>query len=360
MNQQTTGIMSSPITGICILIMLFTIIFGVSAPLKTVGFYEIPEGFRGTIKSFGKLKPGIYNPGLNWKFPFNKVELYDIRWQIDKLDNIVCGSSQGGTVYLDIEVVNRLKNTQECVYKMAMEHGVDYDSKLIKDYIPSEVGQFCKDYTVEDIYVRKFDKLDEVLAGALEKNIKAYNMDDCLEIKKDINGITDGVRINRPRLSTIMKDKFESIESEKKDKDLAQQQLETAKVKEQQTTQQAVMKQERVFLVAKKTAEIKKLEAESAATLQRIKDNSLAQQITSKATADAEARKLMAEADKLWLTPQRIEYEKAIAIAKNSKLIFNSPDKAFIGLGNNFNPSNIKQPIEDTNPDFVKQQCSAA
>jgi regulator of protease activity HflC (stomatin/prohibitin superfamily) len=330
-----------------IISLFLTMLPGVSG---LFGFYEIPEGYRGTVKTFGKLHPDINNPGLNWCLPYNTVELYDVRWQTDKLSRVECGSNKGGTVYLDIEVVNRLKDTPECVYKMAKQHGVDYDSKLIFDYIPSEVGQFCKNYSVEDIYVEQFDKLDEVLASALRHNIEAYNMDVCLEIKPN------GVRIGRPRLTNVMRDKFELIESEQKDKDLAQQQLETERVREQLATQKAVMTQERSHLVAQKTAETRILEQKSAAEIQTIKDSSLASQIKSKASAEADARKLMAEADKLWLTPARIEYEKSLAIAQNSKLIFNSPEKAFIGLGNDY----PNKELHVSSGVFKTTECTAA
>ena len=328
-----------------IISLLFIMITGVSG---LFGFYQIPEGYRGTIKSFGRLREGIYHPGLNWCLPYETVELYDIRWQTDKLARVECGSNKGGTVYLDIEVVNRLKDTPECVYRMAKQHGVDYDQKLIFDYIPSEVGQFCKNYSVEDIYVNQFDKLDEVLANVLGENIKAYHMDDCLEIKPN------GVRIGRPHLTDLMRRKFESIESEKKDKDLARQQLETAKVRELQATQKAVMTEERTYLVAQKLAETSKLREQSSAEIQTIRDQSLASQIKSKAQAEAEARKMMAEADRLWLTPERIEYEKALAIAQNSKLIFNSPEKAFIGLDS---PEPVAKRIPEKSTVFKENQC---
>ena len=79
---------------------------------------------------------------------------------------------------------------------------------MIYDYIPSEVAQFCKNYTLNDIVIREFDKLDEVLLDKLRKNIDSYGLGDCLEIKN--------VRINRPKLNEQMRKIFESIENEEK------------------------------------------------------------------------------------------------------------------------------------------------
>ena len=63
------------------------------------------------------------------------------------------GSSQGGYAFLDIEVVNKLSSNDKCILKVIGEHTIDYDKPLIYDYIPSEVAQFCKDYTLDDIVI---------------------------------------------------------------------------------------------------------------------------------------------------------------------------------------------------------------
>ena len=318
--------------------------------LVPFGFYEIPQGYKGTQTTFGKLKDTVQSPGLNWRNPVTTYDLYDTRWQTDKILNVECGSAMGGTAHLTIEVINKLHSSLECIQSMARNHGVNYDKTLIYDYIPSEVVQFCKKYTLEEIYVTQFDKLDEVLGLALENNIKAYGMDKCLHIKKDKNGITTGVRINRPKLSSNMKSKFEAIEEEQKNKDLAKQRLDTDKVKQQQATQKAVMEEERKLLVAKKTSEKLKIEEESRATLQKIKDSTLKAQLISNAEgeagaiikiAEAEAQKKfqMAKADKQWLTPERLELEKALAFSSNSKLVFTKglPDNAFVNIGSDLN-----------------------
>ena len=108
----------------------------------------------------------------------------------------MCGSTRGGQAYLDIEVVNKLSSNDECIRKVVGQHTVEYDKPLIFDYIPSEVAQFCKNYTLDDIVIREFDKLDEVLLEKLRDNVESYGLTECLEIKK--------VRINEPRLDPEM------------------------------------------------------------------------------------------------------------------------------------------------------------
>jgi len=157
------------------------------------GLHECYQGHKCVYFRGGCLLPGTNNPGYHLKLPFiTRHENIQITWQTDKLFDVVCGSSQGGKAFLDIEVVNKLKNTDECVLKIISEYTIDYDKQLIFDYIPSEVAQFCKNYTLDEILIEQFDKLDEVLLEKLKYNVNSYGLNGCLDIKN--------IRINRPKL----------------------------------------------------------------------------------------------------------------------------------------------------------------
>ena len=121
------------------------------------------------------------------------------------------------------------------------------------------------------------------------------------------------------------------------------------------------MEEERKLLVAKKTSEKLKIEEESRATLQKIKDSTLKAQLISNAEgeaeaiikiAEAEAQKKfqMAKADKQWLTPERLELEKALAFSSNSKLVFTKglPDNAFVNIGSDLNSNVHKKKMCDS------------
>ena len=185
---------------------LFITSFLLAFPLLMI--HECQQGHRCVYYRGGSLLNTINIPGFSLKLPFITTNHnIQITWQTDRLNNVICGSSQGGHAFLDIEVVNKLSESKQCVLKVVGEHTIDYDKPLIFDYIPSEVAQFCKNYTLDDIVIREFDKLDEVLLSKLRKNVESYGLEDCLSIKN--------VRINRPRLDKEMQKKFESIENEK-------------------------------------------------------------------------------------------------------------------------------------------------
>ena len=82
----------------------------------------------GVYTTGGRLQEGITDPGYHLKLPvltsFHDVQ---VTWQTDRLTDVMCGSSQGGHAYLDIEVVNKLNSSNECMLKVIGEHTIDYD-----------------------------------------------------------------------------------------------------------------------------------------------------------------------------------------------------------------------------------------
>ena len=135
---------------------------------NSYGIHQCYQGHKCVYYRGGLLLSEINEPGYHLKIPLITTHYnVQVTWQTDKLTNVICGSSRGGRAYLDIEVVNKLDNSKECILNVIGEHTIDYDKPLIFDYIPSEVAQFCKNYTLDDIVIRKFDKLDEVLLDKL-------------------------------------------------------------------------------------------------------------------------------------------------------------------------------------------------
>ena len=292
------------------------------------GIHQCYQGNKCVYYRGGKLLSDLHDPGFHLKIPFiTSHHNVQITWQTDKLNNVICGSSRGGQAFLDIEVVNKLSSSKECILNVVGEHTVEYDKPLIFDYIPSEVAQFCKNYTLDDIVIREFDKLDEVLLDKLRENVMSYGLSDCLKIKK--------VRINRPRLDKNMQVKFESIENEQKEKELAEQKKKTEKVILETQLQKEVMEKERQQKTTEIEMKIQISKAKSQAEKQKILDN-----------IDFESKKKQADAEKynveqiaegnelLFANPNYIRLEAFKAAHANSKLIFGDvPQNAIINMG---------------------------
>jgi len=310
-------------------LILLSIFSRTSAILNWIpGIHKCEQGHVCVYYKGGKLLDNHNSPGYHIKMPFiTDHHNVQITWQTDKLENVICGSDRGGTAYLDIEVVNKLKNTFECINDTLSEHTINYDKPLIYDYIPSEVAQFCKNYTLNDIVIREFDKLDEVLLKKLIENVESYGLKNCLSIKN--------VRISKPKLKHDMQLKFESIENEQKAKELALQQKETEKVRLEIITQREIMERER----AQKTAEIeeqtKKAIAKSQFEIQEIKDNMEFEKVKKEAEGEKYRLEKIAEGNEMLLSnPNYIRLESYKSVAPNAKLIFgNVPQNAFMNFG---------------------------
>ena len=269
--------------------------------------------------SGGAILDRIEGPGWHWHEPLlTSAHPIQVTWQTDKLHDVLCGSSKGGTARLDIDVINRLVSTPQCIDKVIKNHGIDYDKPLIFDYVPSEVLQFCKNYDLDDIYTSRLDELDEVLLGKLRENVKSYGLEDCVEIK--------GVRMDRPKLSPEMQQRFERTESLKKEQEHATEEAKTQEIKSRTQLAQveAAAKQEQ--LTASYQMKTKLLEAENDASIQNIANEREAKKIESLAKAEANAKKQEAEANKFLHTPEYLELARTKAFYNNAKIITESAE----------------------------------
>lgn len=307
------------------------IIFIISSNIllfNSYGIHQCYQGHKCVYYCGGLLLSELNEPGYYLKIPLITTHYnVQVTWKTDKLTNIICESSRGGQAYLDIEVVNKLDNSKECILNVIGEHTIDYDKPLIFDYIPSEVAQFCKNYTLDDIVIRKFDKLDEVLLDKLKENIDSYGLSKCLEIKK--------IRINRPRLDKEMQHKFEAIENEQKEKELAEQKKNTNKVILETQLQKEIMEKERYQKTNEIEMKIQISKAKSQAEKQNIMDHMDYETIKKKADGEKYRLEQIAESNELlFANPNYIKLEAFKSAHANAKLIFgNVPQNTIINMG---------------------------
>lgn len=292
------------------------------------GIHKCQQGYKCVYYRGGKLLNTINDPGYHFTTPIiTSHHNIQVTWQTDKLKNVLCGSSQGGKAFLDIEVVNKLSNDKDCIIKTIGEHSIEYDKPIIFDYIPSEVAQFCKNYSLHEIVIKQFDKLDEVLLKKLIDNVKSYNLDDCISIKN--------VRISRPKLDDEMREKFEAIEYEQKQKELAIQKKETEKINLEIELQREIMEKERQQKTSEIEMNIQKLKIKFQAERQLIIDDM--EFLKNKKKADAEKYKLqkIAEGNELlFANPNYIILEGYKAAHNNAKLVIGEvPQNALMNLG---------------------------
>ena len=71
-----------------------------------------------------------------------------------------------------VEVVNRLK--KEAVFETVKNYTVNYDKTWIFDKIHHEINQFCSKSTLQEVYIDKFDQLDEQLMLSLSTQLQHW------------------------------------------------------------------------------------------------------------------------------------------------------------------------------------------
>jgi len=233
-----------------------------------------------------------------------------------------------------VEVVNRLDRAH--AFNTIKNYGVHYDKLWIFDKIHHEINQFCSAHSLQEVYIDKFDRLDESLAKALQA--------DCTKYDTGIEVIA--IRVTKPRIPEGVERNYQLVEEQKTRLLVAtQEQLVATKQAETQRVQakiHAEREAEVALINARREAQVETINAEKAANVSRIHQSKLTEEATAnsqrslieneahvkkeRALAEATSFKILqeAEANKHLLTPaylQKLLYE---SIASNTKIFFGS------------------------------------
>jgi len=247
-------------------------------------FHTVPEGHVGVYKRWGAILQTTSSPGLHYMNPLTtSVDFIQVTLQTDTVTNIPCGTSGGVTIVFDkIEVVNRLDRNH--VFQTVRDYGVNYDKIWIFDKIHHEINQFCSSHSLHEVYIDKFDKLDESLASAIQDSCDQY----------DTGIAIIAIRVTKPKIPQNILKEFEAVEAQKTHLLVLQQEQAAAK-KAAET--KALQEQ----IVAEKEATIAKIEAQKNADVSRI--NQL--KLSSETEAEAERKKLVSKIKEEQLTLEK-------------------------------------------------------
>ncbi|PNH06108.1 Erlin-1 [Tetrabaena socialis] len=231
--------------------------------------------------------------------------------ETDKVMGILCGTKGGVTITFDkIEVVNRLK--RDHVYDTILEYGTEYDRTWIYDKIHHEINQFCSSHTLEEVYISKFDQVDEQIKDALQA--------DCNRYAPGIEIIA--VRVTKPSIPDTVSANYVAMEVERTKALVA---LERQRVMEREAEAERVKAVAQAQRAAETSAiRMRQLLAEKEAARQQAAIDDAIFLAKQRALADAEQYRLEREAAALHvkLTPQFLEYALIQAVSNNTKIFF--------------------------------------
>eukprot|EP01063_Lacrimia_lanifica_P004554 TRINITY_DN12566_c1_g1_i1.p1 TRINITY_DN12566_c1_g1~~TRINITY_DN12566_c1_g1_i1.p1 ORF type:complete len:314 (+),score=113.05 TRINITY_DN12566_c1_g1_i1:1443-2384(+) len=293
----------------------FTIFSGLVSVVATLvfdSFHIVNEGYVAVYWRGGALLPDTAGPGLHVKLPFlDRYEEVLVITQTDSVSRIPCGTSGGVTVnFAKIEVVNRLRIDK--VAETIRDYGIHYDKLWVFDKIHHEINQFCSKHTLHEVYIEKFDVLDEMLAKKLQ--------DDC--DKNNIGISILAVRVTKPEIPQTIKDTFVALEESKQNMLLKTEQL---KLQERES-EMALSKARAAAEKAQKVREIELntliLEENKKREMAKIEDVMRSERVRSEADAEAYRVRILAEAEALRLTDSKLKEILYTSIANSTKMYF--------------------------------------
>jgi len=301
------------------------LVFGIisSQYADGMGLHKIPEGHVGVYYRGGALLDRVTGPGFHFKMPLiDDHYAVQVTVQTDKVTNIPCGTSGGAIISFDkVEVVNQLH--ANAAHAIVKNYTVHYDRTWIYDKIHHEINQFCSRHTLQEVYIDKFDQLDETLKETLQRDIDIYAP----------GIVVIAIRVTKPRVPQDILLNYEKIEAQKARFQVAEQ---TQKLVEKE----AETERKKAIIVAEKEAEVAAIHLDRTLA-ERQNEQKLAvianeiKLAKIKAEADAELYRAQkeAEANLLLLTPERLQLESIQAIANNTKIYFGEkiPDMFLAG-----------------------------
>lgn len=272
----------------------------------------VPEGHVAVFYRGGALLSKTAGPGFALSLPLlTHVEYVQTTVQTDRVENIPCGT-QGGTLieFERIEVVNQLDHA--AVLDTVRNYTVHYDKTWIYDKIHHEVNQICSSSTLEEMYITKFDKLDESLQAALQRDIDRW--------VPGLNIIA--IRVTKPTIPKSIKSNYEAVEAERT-------RLKVTEERQKVVQREAETEKMRALVEAQTHAEVEAVALELKLK-QKQSEQSVAEianqmhEAKAKAEADAEFYRVsrQAEANRLLLTPELLQLEAVRALSNNTKVFW--------------------------------------
>ena len=287
-----------------------SVFFGLAAAafFAAISVHQIQEGREGVYYKNGALMDQTTKPGIHFKLPFVTTFAEVVHTvQTDSVENVPCGTASGVLInFGKIEVVNRL--SRKHLLETVRNYTVNYDKTWIYDKIHHEVNQFCSKNTLQEVYITKFDTLDDHLAEQLRV--------DLLKWAPGIEIIS--VRVTKPAVPAHILQKFEQVEAEATN-------LQIATNKQLVEKKQAETREEQATILARQLAKVAAVENEQAIekkqsefTIQEIEN---LRQMSIADTKFYESQKL-AEGNKILLTEEFLKYEQVKALGSISKIYF--------------------------------------
>jgi prohibitin 2 len=206
------------------------------------GFFTVDAGHVGVIKRFGAVQPGIYNPGLHFKWPFlDGVQHVDVR--LHSVDSKADAASKDlQVVTVQVSVPYSLEPSMVPAMINTMGTREQFEKSVLANAIQESVKGATAGYTAEQLITMRNESKTKIV-----QSITSF-VNDTLS-KKDLSGLAPIANVAISDFD-FSREFNQAIES---------------KVKMQQDAARAIVEKEKTVTEAEAKAEQVKLAADAEA-----------------------------------------------------------------------------------------------
>ena len=272
---------------------------------------QIESGKVGIVYRAGKLQETLLNPGFGVKIPYvDSVEQISLSFLTERVKDIPCGTNGGVTIYFElIEVVHRLKRPK--VIETVANYSISYAQTWIVDRLHHEINQFCSTSSLQDIYISKFDQIDENLLVQLRKVLNIW--------APGIELIS--IRVTKPIISDKLMAHYSEISNQQTQQLIRKQQRRTILKKVENDGAVKIQKAVKEFDVAKVNMKQQEDEAKKQVEIEMIADKMHVAREKQKADSLQYKIEKEAESNLKKLTPEFLEYIKIKSFSNNLVIV---------------------------------------
>lgn len=181
----------------------------------------IPSGHVGVYSWMGQLRPDLrygvsfYAPGVSTITTVKFVQNEDTAKEVQ------CTSSDGVRVYIPwIQIANRIQQTR--IVPVVTEYGFHFREKLVVAPVSDYMRKICVNLTVEEIEIKYFHQLSEVLRTELQRQVDVVQSGMTIDwVRIGTIIVPDAIREKRLQLAiekakkTVVEEKTQRITQEK-------------------------------------------------------------------------------------------------------------------------------------------------
>jgi hypothetical protein len=277
-----------------------------------MGAYRIPEMHVGLFYFGGALQTTVAHPGFQWQVPFvTKLVTVPLSFQTLIVNNLPCGTKGGVIVSFDrIETVHRMDPSH--VLDTVRLYGANYAKTWITDSLPALVNEMCSTMDLAELYILKFDTLDEKLMNSLRRYISVHVPG--LEI------IT--IRLTKPTVPESIREKY-MVVTETKSRVPVLLSKQKTEIKQLETAQkQAIIRARKALDVATINMQQKVEKAHTRVQIEKIQADIFSQRAVQKVDSSLYQTLKEAKSNDRKLTESFLNLQRSTTMLQNTELIF--------------------------------------